>query len=91
MVFGTGPNAAQPLVEHRDTKLVSFTGSTYVGKLISNLCGRDLKKVSLELGGKNAAVVFGDADIEKAAKTTAISSFANQGEVCLCTERVSSF
>ena len=88
MVFGNGITAAQPLCQSPRTPLISFTGSTFVGKLISKNASDQLKKVSLELGGKNAAIIFNDADLEKAAVTTVRSCFANQGEICLCTERV---
>ena len=63
-------------------------GSTQVGQRIAQLTAASLKKVSLELGGKNAAVVFNDANIEDAVKGVIRSSFLNQGEICLCTSRV---
>ena len=68
--------------------MVSFTGSTGVGKRIAQLTAVSMKKVSLELGGKNAAVVFADADMEAAVAGVTRSAFLNQGEICLCTSRV---
>ena len=65
-------------------------GSTQVGQRIAQLTAASLKKVSLELGGKNAAVVFDDANIEDAVNGVIRSSFLNQGEICLCTSRVQS-
>merc|ERR1712178_399441 len=76
MIFGNGVSAAQPLCQSPRTPLISFTGSTFVGKLISKNASEQLKKVSLELGGKNAAIIFDDADLEKAAEITARSCFA---------------
>jgi len=88
MVFGTGPGAGQPLVEHPEVRLVSFTGGTVTGARIAALCAPAFKKVSLELGGKNANIIFADADFEKAVETSIKSSFANQGEICLCGSRI---
>lgn len=88
ILFGDGRHIANYIVQHPKTRAISFTGSTYVGKIISNHCGRMLKKCSMELGGKNPAVIFDDCDLERAAQKTAISTFTNQGEVCLCTEKV---
>ena len=87
IVFGDGRNVANHVVQHPKIRGVSFTGSTGVGKHIAKHCGANLKKSSMELGGKNPGIVFADCDLELAAKKTAISSFTNQGEVCLCTER----
>lgn len=88
MVFGTGPRAGHALVSHPDIRLVSFTGSTATAAIIRSAAAPLCKKLSLELGGKNAAVIFGDADLEKVVPTTVRSSFMNQGEVCLCTSRI---
>ncbi|KAJ3316432.1 Aldehyde dehydrogenase 8 member A1, partial [Gonapodya sp. JEL0774] len=88
MVFGTGPGAGEPLVVHPCVPLISFTGSTAVGTRIQTLTSGLHKKLSLELGGKNATVVFADADIEKAAEGAVRAAFTNQGEVCLCGSRV---
>lgn len=88
MVFGTGPKAGSALVGHPDTRLISFTGSTATAEKIRSLSAPFCKKISLELGGKNAAVIFDDADLEKAIPATVRSSFLNQGEICLCTSRI---
>ncbi|RKO86923.1 aldehyde dehydrogenase domain-containing protein [Blyttiomyces helicus] len=88
MVFGTGPNAGAPLVSHPDVPLISFTGGTATGELIYKAAAPLNKKLSLELGGKNANIVFADADFDEALKTTVNSSFANQGEICLCGSRI---
>ena len=69
-------------------KAVSFTGSTKVGQWIGETCGRNLKPVSLELGGKNPTLVFDDADMEEAIATSVRAAFANQGQICLCGSRV---
>ncbi|KAJ3068462.1 Aldehyde dehydrogenase 8 member A1 [Podochytrium sp. JEL0797] len=65
MVFGTGLNAGFPLVKHKDVRLVSFTGGTVTGQTIATACAPSFKKMSLELGGKNANIVFADAEFEK--------------------------
>ncbi|ORZ40973.1 aldehyde dehydrogenase family 8 member A1 [Catenaria anguillulae PL171] len=88
MVFGNGPNAGAALVAHKDVPLISFTGGTVTGERIARVAAPMFKKLSLELGGKNAALVFGDADLARAVSTTVFSSFRNQGEICLCTSRV---
>ncbi|CAJ0610448.1 unnamed protein product, partial [Cylicocyclus nassatus] len=88
MIIGTGPSAGQHLVEHPDVPLVSFTGSTLVGKKIAEVGARLNKKVSLEMGGKNAAIVYPSCDLEKNLSTIAKSCFINQGEICLCSSRI---
>jgi len=88
MVFGYGRTAGEELVRHPKVKIVSFTGSTVVGQHIASVAAPAMKKLSLELGGKNAAVIFNDANIDEAVDVTTRSSMANQGEICLCTSRV---
>ncbi|KAK6760034.1 hypothetical protein RB195_021527 [Necator americanus] len=88
MVIGTGPSTGQHLVEHPDVPLVSFTGSTVVGKKVGEICARLNKKVSLEMGGKNAAIIYPSCDLTKHLATIARSCFINQGEICLCTSRI---
>ncbi|KXS09051.1 2-aminomuconic semialdehyde dehydrogenase [Gonapodya prolifera JEL478] len=88
IVFGTGPGAGEPLVLHPNVPLISFTGSTTIGTRISALTSPFPKKLSLELGGKNATIVFADADLPRAAEGAVRAAFANQGEVCLCGSRV---
>ncbi|XP_062599269.1 2-aminomuconic semialdehyde dehydrogenase-like [Saccostrea cucullata] len=88
IVFGVGPRAGEALVKHPDVPLISFTGGTVTAKRIREAAAPYCKKFSLELGGKNAAVIFDDADLEKCLSTSIRSSFANQGEICLCTSRI---
>ncbi|GAB6018663.1 Aldehyde dehydrogenase 8 member A1 [Chamberlinius hualienensis] len=88
MVFGNGPRAGEALVKHPDVSIISFTGSTIVGKKIYNLASENYKKLSLELGGKNAGIIFEDADLDQCIPVTIRSSFSNQGEICLCTSRL---
>jgi len=88
IVHGLGSSVGQAIVEHPNIKAISFTGGTATGKHISSVAGPMFKKVSLELGGKNPNILFADADLEKAIKTTVNSSFMNQGEICLCGSRV---
>ncbi len=89
IVHGTGPGVGQPLVEHADVKAVSFTGSTRTGATIATAAAPRFKKLSLELGGKNPAIVFADFDFSDANLDTIVrSGFANQGEICLCGSRL---
>jgi aminomuconate-semialdehyde/2-hydroxymuconate-6-semialdehyde dehydrogenase len=88
IVHGLGATVGQAIVEHPNIKAISFTGGTATGKHISSVAGPMFKKVSLELGGKNPNIIFADADLDKAIKTTVNSSFMNQGEICLCGSRV---
>ncbi len=89
IVQGRGPTVGQALVEHADVKAVSFTGSTTTGAQIARTVAPYFKKVSLELGGKNPAIIFADADLGDANMDTIVrSGFANQGEICLCGSRV---
>ena len=66
MVFGFGASVGQSIVTHPKVRMISFTGSTLVGQKIAQLTATSMKKVSLELGGKNAAVIFNDADVDAA-------------------------
>jgi aminomuconate-semialdehyde/2-hydroxymuconate-6-semialdehyde dehydrogenase len=88
LVHGTGPRAGAALVAHPDVSAVSFTGSTRVGQEITRVTGPVFKKVSLEMGGKNANVIFADCDFEDALATSVRSSFSNQGQICLCGSRI---
>jgi aminomuconate-semialdehyde/2-hydroxymuconate-6-semialdehyde dehydrogenase len=88
IVHGRGPEVGAPLVNHPAVKAVSFTGSTQTGRLIAQSTAGTFKKISLEMGGKNANIVFADCDFEKAVETTVRSSFANQGQICLCGSRI---
>lgn len=88
IVQGDGPTTGESIVAHPMVKAVSFTGSTRAGQRIASLLAPQLKKYSLELGGKNAAVIFADSDFDSMIKETVRSSFTNQGEICLCTSRI---
>jgi len=88
IVNGTGPDVGEPIVIHENVKAISFTGSTAVGKRIAGLCASQLKKASLELGGKNPVIIFADCDYDQMLRTTLKSSFSNQGQICLCGSRI---
>lgn len=88
IVQGYGEEAGAPLVEHPDVGVVSFTGSTEVGRYVQQAAGRRLAKVSLELGGKNALVVCDDADQENALKWVLLSAFSNAGQRCASNSRI---
>src|SRR5574337_1809974 len=89
IVHGLGPKVGQAIVEHPKIKAVSFTGSTRTGAAIASAAANQFKKVSLEMGGKNPAIVFADADLSDANLDTIVrSGFANQGEICLCGSRL---
>ncbi|XP_060712996.1 2-aminomuconic semialdehyde dehydrogenase isoform X2 [Hemiscyllium ocellatum] len=88
IVFGTGPQAGEAIVSHPDVPLISFTGSTVTAQHIQEKSAPFCKKLSLELGGKNPAIIFDDANLDECIPTTVRSSFTNQGEVCLCTSRI---
>ena len=88
IVHGSGPAVGEPLVLHPAVKAVSFTGSTAVGRRIAGLAGPQLKKVSLELGGKNATLVFANSDWRAHLDTLLRSAFQNAGQICLCGSRL---
>lgn len=89
VVHGFGPDAAgEALTRHGDVAAITFTGETRTGTAIMEACAPHIKDISFELGGKNPAVVFADADLEAAIAGTARSTFSNTGQVCLCSERV---
>jgi aminomuconate-semialdehyde/2-hydroxymuconate-6-semialdehyde dehydrogenase len=89
IVHGLGPKVGQAIVEDPKIKAVSFTGSTRTGAAIAEAAARQFKKVSLEMGGKNPAIVFADADLSDANLDTIVrSGFSNQGEICLCGSRL---
>ena len=88
IVFGTGASAGAALTQHPDVPLLSFTGGTATGRRILEAAIPRFKKTSLELGGKNAALVFADADLSEAVITSVRSAFQNQGEICLCNSRI---
>ena len=88
VVQGYGEEAGGPLVEDPRVAVVSFTGSTAVGRLIAEVAGRRLAKVCLELGGKNPLVVCDDADVERAAEAAVVSAFSNAGQRCAAGSRL---
>lgn len=88
IVHGYGPIAGQAIIEHPKVKAISFTGSTATGRRIAATAAPMFKKLSLELGGKNPNIIFEDCDFEAMMATTLNSSFANQGQICLCGSRI---
>ncbi|HEU4887659.1 MAG TPA: aldehyde dehydrogenase [Thermoanaerobaculia bacterium] len=88
IVHGYGAKAGAAICEHPDVPLISFTGGTVTGARVAAAAAPMFKKLSLELGGKNPNVIFADADLDEAIATSIQSSFANQGEICLCGSRI---
>ena len=88
IVTGSGSVVGQAIVEHKDVDKLAFTGSGPVGSAIMKTAAKDVKRISLELGGKSPFVVFGDSDIEKAVEWIMFGIFWNQGQVCSATSRV---
>ncbi|HET8838350.1 MAG TPA: aldehyde dehydrogenase [Flavobacteriaceae bacterium] len=88
IVHGLGKNVGQAIVEHPQIKAISFTGGTKTGEHLARTAAPMFKKLSLELGGKNPNLIFADCNYEKMLKTTVKSSFANQGQICLCGSRI---
>jgi aldehyde dehydrogenase (NAD+) len=88
LIHGRGEEAGAGLVRHPDVQLVSFTGSAAVGREIAGVCGQELKRVSLELGGKNAQIVMEDADLELAIEGALWGAFGTTGQRCTATSRL---
>jgi betaine-aldehyde dehydrogenase len=88
IVTGFGPDAGQPLSNHPGVDKLAFTGSAATGSKVISAAARDIKKVSLELGGKSPFLVFDDSDIENAVEWIMFGIFWNQGQVCSATSRV---
>lgn len=88
ILHGTGPVTGEAIIQHPKIKAISFTGSTRAGARIASVAAPVFKKLSLELGGKNPNIIFADCDWEKMMNTTLQSSFANQGQICLCGSRI---
>lgn len=88
LVHGLGAEVGQAIVDHPEIRAISFTGGTASGRLVGATCGRLLKKVSLELGGKNPTIVFADADFDLAVAGAMRAAFTNQGQICLCGSRL---
>lgn len=87
MVTGGGRNVGTPMCEHPDVALVSFTGSTSVGRQINTSCAKDFKRVGLEMGGKNAVIVMDDADLDLALEGVLWGAFGTTGQRCTATSR----
>lgn len=88
IVHGLGATTGQAIVAHPGIKAISFTGGTQTGAHIAKVAAPMFKKLSLELGGKNPAIIFADCDYDEMLQTTVRSSFANQGQICLCGSRI---
>jgi len=88
IVHGLGQTVGQAMVDHPGIKAISFTGSTAVGQRIAERCARQLKKCSLELGGKNAALIFADAPKTTLYERIVRATFQNTGQICLCGSRL---
>ncbi|WP_431156470.1 aldehyde dehydrogenase [Winogradskyella poriferorum] len=88
IVHGLGSSTGQAIIEHPGIKAISFTGGTATGAHIAKVAAPMFKKLSLELGGKNPNIIFADCDYDHMLATTVRSSFANQGQICLCGSRI---
>jgi len=88
IVHGLGTTTGQAIVEHPEIKAISFTGGTATGAHIASVAAPMFKKLSLELGGKNPNIIFADCNYDTMLETTVRSSFANQGQICLCGSRI---
>lgn len=88
VIHGTGASAGAPIVTHPDVAAISFTGGTATGRVIAGAAAPMFKKLSLELGGKNPTLIFGDVDLDEVVPQAVRASFTNQGQVCLCGSRV---
>ena len=88
IIHGRGHTTGEAIIKHPEIKAISFTGSTKAGERIASVAAPMFKKLSLELGGKNPAIIFADCNWEKMMKTTIQSSFSNQGQICLCGSRI---
>lgn len=88
ILHGLGGKVGESIVKHPQIKAISFTGSTKIGGEIASIVAPMFKKLSLEMGGKNPAVVFADCDYQKTLQGVMRSAFTNQGQICLCSERI---
>jgi aminomuconate-semialdehyde/2-hydroxymuconate-6-semialdehyde dehydrogenase len=88
IIHGFGHEVGDAMVRHEEIKAISFTGGTQTGKTITSIAAPMFKKLSLELGGKNPTIIFADCDFDEMISTTMRSSFANQGQICLCGSRI---
>lgn len=88
ILHGLGSTVGDAIVKHPEIKAISFTGGTSTGEYIARTAAPMFKKLSLELGGKNPNIIFADCDFDEMLKVTLRSSFANQGQICLCGSRI---
>lgn len=88
VLHGYGPQVGAGLVDHKDISAVSFTGGTQTGAAIARIAAPQFKKLSLELGGKNATLIFADCDFEHTVNEAVRAAFSNQGQICLCGSRI---
>ncbi len=88
VALGSGSEVGEPLATHPSVEKVSFTGSTAVGQRLARLAADQMKTVNLECGGKNACLVFADADLERAAQAALLSAFSNAGQLCVSCSRL---
>jgi aminomuconate-semialdehyde/2-hydroxymuconate-6-semialdehyde dehydrogenase len=88
IIHGAGNKVGDAIVKHPKIKAISFTGGTKTGEYIARTAAPMFKKLSLELGGKNPNIIFDDCDFDEMLSTTVRSSFANQGQICLCGSRI---
>ena len=88
ILHGAGPEIGNAIVQNKKIKAISFTGGTTTGRKIAEISAPMFRKLSLELGGKNPALVFADCDLDKTVEDLVRASFTNQGEICLCASRI---
>jgi aminomuconate-semialdehyde/2-hydroxymuconate-6-semialdehyde dehydrogenase len=88
ILHGKGPDIGSLITDHPDISAISFTGGTNTGVAIYQSAAKNLKKVSLELGGKNPTIIFKDVDIDQAAEGAMRAAYTNQGQICLCGSRI---
>jgi acyl-CoA reductase-like NAD-dependent aldehyde dehydrogenase len=88
VITGPGGSLGEALAGHKQVDMISLTGSTEVGRQVAEICGRDLRRCSLELGGKNAVVVLNDGDLDLAAHSVTWAAFGTTGQRCTATSRV---
>nr|BBH89453.1 aldehyde dehydrogenase [Thermosporothrix sp. COM3] len=88
VLTGSGGTLGTALASHKRVNMISLTGSTEVGKQVAEICGRDLRRCALELGGKNAVIILEDGDLDLAAESVALGAFGTTGQRCTATSRV---
>src|SRR5947209_5039584 len=88
VITGPGSVLGDALVSHKDVNMISLTGSTEVGRHVAEICGRDLRRCTLELGGENAVIVLEDADLDLAVESVSWGAFGTTGQRCTATSRV---